>query len=122
MAQDFQTLIDRLGEASLEAKQLVSELHGATKDARQAIRELQQARIEHQLWIKGVMAEELGEMVKAEIASVNNTVINTKKEIEEKLFQTFEDLSNTLIYGNKQGRGPSIFEQLTAKYGVLLDG
>lgn len=67
------SLIDRLGAAALDGKQVVRDLHAAVKDARAVLKEIAAERERVETMVKRAVEDEIEEAVKPSWASLPGT-------------------------------------------------
>lgn len=109
---DLPPLIDRLGAAALECKQLLSDVHAATKDMRQATRELDEKKREVKQFIEDEIRRFTDERVRAEIQELSDSLPKFRDAIIEAFGKLFDEMTNIYVYGNSEGDGNTIFEDM----------
>jgi hypothetical protein len=107
---DFKDLIDRLGVASTECRDLLKDVHAATKDLKRAKREADEAREVLETAVKKALEEGIRQEVVSQLAEFQGEVAQGRDEIIDKMNDAFEELFNLYIYGNKEGTGANIVD------------
>lgn len=112
---DLEATIARLEEAIAECRAVTSEAHStikalraAERDGRAVVDAITQAA---EVAVEERVGETIAEAIKAIEASSRDAMRRHADEIQD----TIRKIGNLCMYGNVQGRGPNIFEQMRAE-------
>lgn len=97
-------LIDRLGEASLEAKGLIRELHAAVKDARAVLKEIAVERERVETMVKRAVEAEVEEAVSSQLAALGAATQKAMREAVDKVIKEFARLESSIFTGGIKRR------------------
>lgn len=102
---DFPSLIDELGAASLEAKALLREVHGAVKDMRRVLADSAAERKRLEECIRAAVEAEVEEHVKAAVAEMGVSVGKAIESATDAVYRRFDKVANILLGEEKQFPG-----------------
>lgn len=101
--------VARIYTAIDDAKVVVRELHEATADLRALIKEARRATGED---VEKAVSDAIDENLRAQVTKLGETVESTMSEMIDKIQTNFREYANRCMYGNPQGIGPNIFEEM----------
>lgn len=99
------TMLEQLLEAIEQARAVIREAHEATKDLRQAMREARELGRELQ---RDEFESSLRRMVDEAAEQIRTAAQRDTKRASAEVIARFDKLSNLLMHGNEQGRGPGL--------------
>lgn len=108
MAAVTEDLIDRLGAAAKEARDLIRDCHAATKDLRTAIREGRELLAKE---IAGAVGDRIDAQVSEGLTAYQDSLAKALETTDAGIQRRYDELCNIMLYGNKQGRGSSIVDE-----------
>ena len=94
--QEMATLIDRLGAASLEAKELLREVRGAIGDMRQAERDAHRAKAEVTAAVAEAITANVEEMIRARVVAELDDTGKQIQQFTERLYDGIIENVNKL--------------------------
>jgi flagellar biosynthesis chaperone FliJ len=107
-------LVDQLATAATDARTALSELRSELKEARRELREIEAERAR----IRDMFAEDAGKLVetamKAQVDTSMAQVVAMRDVLIDKIDKVTQRYLNLCMYGNEQGRGVNIFDELRA--------
>lgn len=103
-APDMPALIDQLGAASLEARQLLADIRGATRDLRNAIRDAQAEREQLADLIKRTVADDIQAEVSTQLAKLGEQTQAAMAAATAKVGREFDRLTNIMMTGDDYAR------------------
>lgn len=104
MAADMPGLIDRLGEASMEARRLLADIRTATKELRAAVKQSTEERERLATAVKDAVAADIREEVRVQIEALGAETERQMRLSVEKVSREFDKLANILMTGHDRGR------------------
>lgn len=107
---DLLSLIDQLGEASMEARSLLADIRTATKDLRQAVKESAEERERLSVAVKQAIAEDINEEVRVQIEALGEQTRKQMDAAAAKVGREFDKLANILMTGDDRGRPADGFD------------
>lgn len=107
-----------LEETTATARGVLAELRSELKEARRVRDSLDAAVEGARAKVAGVIDEEIGAEIAAGLERYHGKVRDSIASAEERVLDTMQRFANLAMYGNEQGRGPNIFDELRAS----LDG
>lgn len=102
---DFGSLVDQLGAASLDGRDVIRDLRSELKEARRVIRELREAR---DVEVDRVMRERVEQAVESGLAEYRETIKVAMDEAVAKVDREFERLFLTYMRGRKGDRAADL--------------
>jgi hypothetical protein len=111
---DLEQVIERLEAVTEEAREMARELHSAIKAARSAERDLDTAMKRCGEEIPRLVNEHMAETMKEGLESWERAVHAAIEKSIDRVRTLFDQQMNMALYGNAQGRGPSILDELRA--------
>jgi hypothetical protein len=118
----------QLEAATAQAREVLGELRSELKEVRRVRRELDAAVVEVEERIRKRIDEEFGDLVKEGLDGYADSLRTYTDDAYQRCAREMQKMANRCMYGNEQGRGPTIFElirdklqRLDAKI-VVLDG
>jgi Sec-independent protein translocase protein TatA len=122
---DLAALIDRLETATEEAREATRDAHSALKEMRKASRELRAEVADAEFAAAKAARQAIDEAVSAQVdealeeykATVQAAIGTSSRKVRD----TMERLANVCMYGNEQGRGIYVFEELRERAMLARD-
>lgn len=111
---NLEAVIARLEQATADAQEATREAHSATKAVRQAERDIRATMAELNKAAGVAVEERMGEAIAAGLEEYKDTIKQVTKEAHDHVSDVMFKLANLCMYGNEQGRGPNIFDELRA--------
>lgn len=105
---DFPNLIDQLGAASMDARQLLGEVRGAMKDMRHLLAESAAERKRLGEAVKAAVDKDVGELITAELDKLAERTKEAIREGEDRIHKRFDRIGDILLTGDAQGDGPNL--------------
>jgi DNA-binding protein Fis len=102
--------IERLESAIKRAEEMSREANSAAKAARDAKRELEHYMNEITPYLKSVVDKEIADAVEKGLEEYASTLQKATKDGHDHVLHEFDKLKNIMVYGNENGKGPSIVE------------
>lgn len=94
-----------------DIREATRDAHAALKDLRALLREAESLRKRVFDGIERAVEDEIGAKIREGLAEYGDTLTKAIDEGTEKALKRFDTLSNLLLHGNQQGRGPDLVEQ-----------
>jgi hypothetical protein len=113
--------VERFEQASAELRDAIREAHSATKALNQACKEAD-AHCRNIIDAASIgVQHRIDEAMKAGLAHYAQDLERAIKEGADRVNKRFDQIANTLMFGNSQGRGDNVFEQIIKKSIVDAD-
>lgn len=104
------SLIDRLGAAALDGKQVVRDLHAAVKDARAVLKEIATERERVETMVKRAVVDEIDEAVKDQIDQLGKETRKAMDASVDKVLHEFEKLERSIFLGGVKRPDSNTFD------------
>lgn len=112
---DMRSLIDELGAAALDCRELLADVRTATKDLRLAVREAQEARDELAEAVHKMVGDDVEEAVRAHVEKLGTATKVAMDDAVERVSEKFVELTNLMMTGARRaGAGGLDLRQLAA--------
>lgn len=102
---DLPDLIDRLGAASLEARELLADVRSTTRELRTEIRNAAAERERITDLIKKAVAADIEAEVKTQLSALGELTRKAMDDAVAKVGREFDKLTNIMMTGDDYGRG-----------------
>jgi hypothetical protein len=116
-------MLDQVVEVVGEMRELLSEARGLLKDLRYEIKEGKELKKELKTVIKDIintnLVQEIDLAVKESADIFNKDIKDMHAQAEKDIIESFERLTNTLLYGNKSGKGANVLEDIMKSKGLI---
>jgi membrane protein involved in colicin uptake len=109
---NLEATIAHLESATAEAREATRDAHSATKAMRQAERDARVAIAELEAAAVKAVEERMAEAVKAGLEKYAETLKKATGDGYDHVMHQFDRLMNIAMYGNEQGKGENIFDEL----------
>jgi hypothetical protein len=113
--------VDQLNEAAAAAREVLGELRSELREARKVTREIS---AERHAAIEAVADEHIREHLEPLFSRMTTKLTDAQRRIEARILRSIERYANLSLYGNEQGHGTTILEELRDKirdYDAELD-
>jgi single-stranded DNA-specific DHH superfamily exonuclease len=107
---NMRTLIDELGAAALECRQLLADVRTASKDLRSAVREARETQASLAKAVEEMVDADIDEAVKAGLARYEKNVHAAMDAAVAKVTSEFDKLGNILLTGDPRARSHDGFD------------
>lgn len=108
--------IERYEAKCAELRDVERDVNATLKEGRRLLRDLERATAEFDAKLADLAGERLGqtlkELIDPQFAIITEELLAGVKETRAKVDRDVHEWANFCMYGNRQGRGPNIFEQL----------
>jgi len=112
---NLEAVIARLEQATADARAATREAHEATQAWRQAEKDARRVLAEVQAASKKRVDDLIGEAIAEGLAGYADTIQQATKQAHDHVQDQFDKLMNSCLYGNTQGRGVNIFDEMRAR-------
>jgi hypothetical protein len=109
---NLEALIERLEQATEEAREATRGAHSAIKALRQAEQGAIAARRELEEAAISAVEERLGQLITEGLQEFRDGYRRVMEKHDDRIGERFERLANRAMYGNAQGKGVNIFDRL----------
>lgn len=103
-APDMPDLIDRLGAAAMECRELLADVRSATRDLREAVKESRKERERLATAVKDAAAAEIDQAVAAGLEELGETTRKAMDDSVAKVGAEFDKLARLFLTGHEKGR------------------
>ena len=118
MTKPTQDFVEQLTAASIEAREVLAELRAELREARHVIKDMQAERARA---LEQIADEFIREKMEPKMEHIAAELGRQQRRLEATVDKNFKRYTNVCLYGNEQGRGPSIFDQIHARLHEELD-
>lgn len=105
---EFASLVDRLVAASNEAKNLLRQVHEATKDLKTARREADEARHGLLEAVQQTVEARIRDEVTKQMEELGKELSEARDMLTSRMERAFQGLHNLYVYGNEEGTGTNL--------------
>lgn len=124
--EQAEKFLEDLKAANSECKETIREAHETLKSMKLFLKDMDQHRAAYEDMAKNAVDHELSQHVERGLKELNEAVAKSIEETSTAIHKRFDELTNTLLYGNKKGLGPSILVDLVKNRlppeGFVIDG
>lgn len=108
-------IADRLETATADARDLLGELRSELKEARRVRRDLDQAVEDIRPRLESMVAEQMAPIVRDGMEQYGAVVRRITAQAYDDVAGEMQKMANVAMYGNAQGRGTNIFDELRSR-------
>lgn len=109
----LETLIERLEAATADVRLAITEAHSVIKTLREVERDGRALIVDIELAAHVQTADRLNDAVTAGLAALQGSYQKALDYQMERVKKVFDESMNVCLYGNKQGRGVNVFDELS---------
>jgi hypothetical protein len=109
---NLEAVIERLEQATADARAATRETHEAIKAMREVRKEAQATLNELRAAAHAQVMDLIEDAVRKGLESYSETIRVQTKTAHDTVMRGFQKLINVCIYGNEQGRGVSLFDEM----------
>ena len=104
--------VDQLHEAAAAAREILGELRSELREVRRERKALEDERAAAEAMVRRAVHDEIVAALKAEMDDLGPKLKSLSDDLYARISRESQKLLNLAMYGNEQGRGPSVLDEI----------